>query len=92
MNKIYADAEEKWVKSVLVYADADDGNLYYDPQEDRGHRQGHGQEPVREGSHDHRPFRRTVPPGGVQGQHDLHHCYGCTGQRFCGHHAQLQFH
>lgn len=30
MNKIFADAEEKYVKTVVVYADADDGHLFYD--------------------------------------------------------------
>ena len=29
-NNIFADAEEKYVKNVLVYADADDGHLFYD--------------------------------------------------------------
>lgn len=29
-NNIFADSEDKFVKNVLVYADADDGHLFYD--------------------------------------------------------------
>lgn len=36
MNKIYADSEEKYVKSVVLYADADDGNLFYDEGKKEG--------------------------------------------------------
>lgn len=30
MNKIYADANEKLVNTIVVYADADDGHLFVD--------------------------------------------------------------
>lgn len=33
---IFADAEEKFVKSTLVYASADDGNLFYDSKKTLG--------------------------------------------------------
>lgn len=36
MIKNYADAEEKWVKTVTAYADADDGNLFYDAAKSEG--------------------------------------------------------
>lgn len=29
-NKVFSDAEEKYVKTTIVYATADDGELYYD--------------------------------------------------------------
>lgn len=29
-NEIYSDANEKYVKTTLAYADADDGELYFD--------------------------------------------------------------
>ena len=32
MNKIYSDSEEKLVKTVLVYADADEGHLFFDKE------------------------------------------------------------
>lgn len=30
MNKIYKDYDEKYVATTIVYADADDGNVFYD--------------------------------------------------------------
>lgn len=30
MENIYAGSEEKYVKTVVVYADADDGHVFYD--------------------------------------------------------------
>lgn len=30
MNKVYMNAEEKNVKTVVLYADADDGHLFFD--------------------------------------------------------------
>lgn len=30
MERVYADSEEKYVKTVMLYADSDDGHVYYD--------------------------------------------------------------
>lgn len=35
-NNIYAGSEEKYVMSVVVYADKDDGNLFYDAEKKEG--------------------------------------------------------
>lgn len=36
MKNYFADAEEKLLKSTLLYADADDGNLFYDAAKSDG--------------------------------------------------------
>lgn len=36
MNKIYPDCDEKLVKSVILHADADDGNVFYDEENTAG--------------------------------------------------------
>lgn len=35
-NNVFADAEEKLLKSTVLYADADDGNLFYDSEKTNG--------------------------------------------------------
>lgn len=32
MNKVYQDAKDKNVAAIMVYADADDGHLFYDSE------------------------------------------------------------
>lgn len=36
MNKIYPDADEKLVSAVVLYADADDGNVFFDEEQTQG--------------------------------------------------------
>lgn len=32
MNKIFSNSEEKYLKSVVLYADADDGHVFYEEE------------------------------------------------------------
>lgn len=36
MNKIYHDSDEKFVSAVVLYADADDGHVFFDEKKSQG--------------------------------------------------------